>query len=291
MNAKISILSCACLLLGSTALHAEAVPASGQDNKLEWQTASTWQIEGTAVDFVHSLDGKLVFILDNQHRILVYDNQGQLQGRVPVGEGVTAIDIAPRGEALYLIDTKANSFTSLSMNYIMAIDITGSPFKGKADAPVTITVFTDFECPFCKKIEPLLKQVFEKNAEKVKVVFKNMPLEMHKMAIPSHRAAMAADMQGKFWEFHDKLFAAPELSNQLIDTTAQEFGLDVVKFKQDMNSPAVTQRIRKDLMDAQTAGVTGTPTIFINGRKPTERTEQAFQKIIDEELAKKAGKQ
>jgi len=145
MKFRFSLLTCAWLLSAGTVLHAETVAPAGEDNRLEWQVISRWQIEATPVDIVHSLDGKMVFILDNQHRILVYNNQGQLQGRIPVGEGVTRIDIAPQGEALYLIDGKENSFTSLAMSYVMDIDITGSPFKGKVDAPVTLAIFTDFE--------------------------------------------------------------------------------------------------------------------------------------------------
>jgi len=128
--------------------------------------------------------------------------------------------------------------------------------------------------------------VFEQNKEKIKVVFKNMPLSFHKMADPSHRAAMAADMQGKFWEYHDRLFKAGTLSPELLDKTAQEIGLDMAKFQQDRSSMVVEQRIRKDMIDAQNAGVTGTPTIFINGRKLSDRSMQGFQKLIDEELAK-----
>lgn len=286
MKFRVSLLACAWLLTAGTALHAETVAPAGGDNRLEWQVISRWQIEAAPVDIVHSLDGKMVFILDNQHRILVYNNQGQLQGRIPVGEGVTRIDIAPQGEALYLIDDKENSFTSLAMSYVMDIDINGSPIKGKVDAPVTLVIFTDFECPYCGKLEPLLEQVFEKNKEKMKVVFKNMPLSFHKMADPSHRAAMAADMQGKFWEYHDKLFKATALSPEFLDSTAQEIGLDMTKFQQDRSSMVVEQRIRKDMVDAQNAGVTGTPTIFINGRKLADRSMQGFQKLIDEEVAK-----
>lgn len=115
-----------------------------------------------------------------------------------------------------------------------------------------------------------------------------MPLQFHKMAEPAHKAAMAADLQGKFWDFHDRLFAAKELNSSLIENTAKELGLDMVKFNQDVNSPVILQKIRKDMIDAQNAGVSGTPTIFINGRKLSERSLQAFQTMIDEELAKAA---
>lgn len=113
-----------------------------------------------------------------------------------------------------------------------------------------------------------------------------MPLQFHKLAEPAHKGAMAAELQGKFWEFHDKLFAAKKLSNELIENTAKELGLDLAKFRSDMKSPIVLQKIRKDLSDAQNAGVTGTPTVFINGRRLSERSLQGFQKFIDEELAK-----
>ncbi len=109
------------------------------------------------------------------------------------------------------------------------------------------------------------------------------------MAEPAHKAAMAADLQGKFWEFHDKLFSAKKLTNELIESTAKELNLDLDKFHKDLNSPVVLQKIRKDMVDAQNAGVTGTPTVFINGRKLTERSLQSFQKLIDEEVAN-AGK-
>ena len=133
---------------------------------------------------------------------------------------------------------------------------------------------------------PLLEQVFERNKETVKIVFKNMPLQFHKLAMPAHRAAMAAGEQGKFWEFHDRLFAAKKLSDKLIDDIAKELQLDTDKLKKDMQSPLVQQRIRKDLNDAQKAGITGTPTVFINGRKLNKRSLQGFQKIIDDELNK-----
>ena len=89
----------------------------------------------------------------------------------------------------------------------------GSPYEGSVNAPVTIVVFTDFECPYCKKLEPLLKQVFESNKQNVKVVFKNMPLRFHQFADPAARAALAAFNQGKFWEFHDELFAADRITS------------------------------------------------------------------------------
>ncbi|HIP40426.1 MAG TPA: hypothetical protein EYG88_13830 [Desulfocapsa sulfexigens] len=136
---------------------------------------------------------------------------------------------------------------------------------------------------------PLLEQVLENNPDTVKIVLKNMPLRFHKFAEPSALAALAAAEQGKFWEFHDELFAiSPKLDPAAITKIAQKLGLDMDKFVKDMASPAMRQKLAKDLHDAQEAGVTGTPTIFVNGIKLKARSLPAIQQLIDEELAQTA---
>lgn len=254
---------------------------------LEWKVQHQWNLPESPRDIVHSLDGKYVFILTQEHNVLIYTPEGKLEGSVPVEEGVTAIDIAPRAEMLYLIDGKKNTFSILSIDFIRDINISGSPVKGPADAPITIVLFTDFECPYCRKIEPLIAQVQERNAKNVKVVFKNMPLQFHKFADPAAKAALAADVQGKFWEFHDELFASEKLSDSLITDIAEKLGLDMDKWKKDKGSSTTQNRINIDIQDAQKAGVTGTPTIFINGRLLKNRSMQGFQQMINAELKKK----
>lgn len=129
--------------------------------------------------------------------------------------------------------------------------------------------------------------MLEKNPQTVKLVFKNMPLKFHQMAMPAARAALAAQEQGKFWEFHDRLFAEKKLSKVSIARIAQELNLDNARFEKDMASPEIQARINKDLQDAQKAGVTGTPTAFINGRLLKQRSLEGFQAIIDDELRKR----
>lgn len=259
---------------------------TGKDSRLEWTQQESWSTSGKPVDMVRSLDGKYTFILNDQQQIVVYDQQGAVQGQIPVSKGVRAIDIAPQGEFLYLIDQDAASFTSVAIDFVLDIDITGSPIKGDPQSPVSIVVFTDFQCPYCIKLAPLLDEVFEKNKDKVKVYFKNMPLQFHEMAEPAALAALAAGEQGKFWEFHDKLFSAAQLNPQIISTIGRDLGLDMAKFDNDMRSPMLRQKLGKDMSDAQKAGVTGTPTVYINGRKLKQRSLQGFQMLIDEELTK-----
>jgi protein-disulfide isomerase len=131
---------------------------------------------------------------------------------------------------------------------------------------------------------PLLEQVLEKNPDTVKMVFKNMPLRFHQFAEPSARAALAAFKQDKFWQFHDELFKSEKLSNEVINNIAVDLELDMAQFNKDKNSAEITKMIEKDLMDAQKVGVTGTPTIFINGKKLKNRSLQGFQMMIDQEL-------
>lgn len=262
-----------------------SAPAEGINQKVEWSTNSLWNTDFKPLQLVHSLDGKKVFILGDDQKIHIFSPDGTLLGSVTVGEGVSDIDIAPYGETLYLINAKEKTFSSLSISIIADLEVGSSPVKGPENAPVTIIVFTDFECPYCKKLPPIIDQVLANNPENVRVVLKNMPLtRIHPMAESAARAALAAHLQGKFWQYHDQLFASPRLSQAVLEDIAAKLGLDMKKFKQDMGSMVVRANLAKDMQMAQAAGVNGTPTCFVNGRKVQERSVEGFQKLIDEEL-------
>ncbi len=254
---------------------------------IEWHMAKQWRLPESPVDIVHSDDGKYVFVLTKESKVLVYDTDGQLAGGVSVGKGVTGIDVSPRAETLYLIDGRTNTLTALSIDFVHHIDISGSPFKGPEDAPVTLALFTDFECPFCRKMNPLLDMILKNNPATVKLVFKNMPLRrLHPLADQAARAALSAHNQGKFWEFHDQLFAQEKLTQEGIEDIARSLALDMEKWKTDMNSAPVRDQVAKDMQDASKADVTGTPTLFINGKLLKGRSLSAVQEIINQELSK-----
>lgn len=128
--------------------------------------------------------------------------------------------------------------------------------------------------------------MFEKNPETVKIAYKHLPLRSHNMARPAALASMAANEQGKFWEYHDKLFGEQKIVPASFDRIATELELDLEKFKSDMNSRQLQQIVAQDTADAGQLGVTGTPTVFINGSKLKQRSLQGFQAQIDAELAK-----
>ena len=128
--------------------------------------------------------------------------------------------------------------------------------------------------------------MLENNPESVKIVFKHLPLRMHNMAETASLAAIAAQNQGKFWQMHDALFATPKLNKETIDQAAEGIGLDMNKYKKDMNSPETKQKLARDLASARQADVTGTPTLFVNGRRVKNRGPDVIQKMVDQEITK-----
>jgi protein-disulfide isomerase len=141
------------------------------------------------------------------------------------------------------------------------------PAKGQASAPVTLVVFSDFQCPFCARAEPSVAEVEKAYPHDVRVVWKNFPLtSIHPYAMPAALASEAAREQGKFWEMHDKLFAnQPALAQTPYETYAKELGLDLAKFKAAMASDKAKARVQEDAAQAQQLGVNGTPTFIVNG--------------------------
>ena len=149
-----------------------------------------------------------------------------------------------------------------------AIPLEGSPSRGVDDAPVVIVEFADFECPFCQKIAPELDELWEKRKDRVRFVYKFLPLAMHAHGEAAARAAIAAQMQGKFWEMHHKLFAnGQHLEENDLTSYARAIGLDLDRFHADMAGAPATTRIEADRKLSETLGVKGTPTLFIDGRE------------------------
>lgn len=147
------------------------------------------------------------------------------------------------------------------------VKIDDSPSKGSINAPITIVEFADFECPHCSSMAPLLKKIYTERGY-IRSVYKFMPLPGHPNGEISARAGIAAAKQGKFWEMHDKMFANTG-RNSLLDLEgyAKEVGLDMNRFKADLNSAETTDRLARDKKLADTLEVKGTPTIYINGRQ------------------------
>ncbi len=168
------------------------------------------------------------------------------------------------------------------------IKIGNSFTKGPKDAAVTIVEWSDFQCPFCAQAKDLVHQILDAYPKDVQVVFKNYPLPFHQNAMPAAKAAIAAGKQGKFWEMHDKLFENfKTLSQEKYEEWAKELGLDVAKFKTDMESPETAAQVTAEMKEAGEVGVRGTPSFFINGKQPAGRSFELYKSIIDEAIKEK----
>ena len=171
----------------------------------------------------------------------------------------------------------------------VAVDATG-PSKGPATAPVTIVEFSDYECPFCVRAEPTVKEVLDAYPGKIKLVYRDYPLPMHKQAPKAAEAAHCAGDQGKYWEMHDKLFAANgKLAPADLKASARQIsGIDAGKFDQCLDSGSKAAEVEKNRKAGEDAGVSGTPAFFINGRLLSgAQPAEAFKAAIDEELKPK----
>jgi len=134
--------------------------------------------------------------------------------------------------------------------------------------------------------------VLEQYPNDVKLVFKHFPLtRIHKFAMNAAVAALAANQQGKFWEYHSELFKNyNKINDEMFDQIAQSLELNMEQFKEDMQNPALAAMVERDLKDGAAAGVRGTPSIFVNGIVLQQRSVEGFKQIIDSELAKKKAK-
>jgi protein-disulfide isomerase len=167
---------------------------------------------------------------------------------------------------------------------VKSVDVGKAPFKGPEGAPVTLVEFADFECPYCALMSPVLEKMWQAHQNDVRYVYKFMPLSGHPHGEISARAGVAAMMQGKFWEMHDKMFANRDHLEQAdLDNYAREIGLDLKKFHADATSQAATDFLAADRKQADALGVQGTPTIYINGREFEIR--QDLDEWIAQELA------
>lgn len=168
------------------------------------------------------------------------------------------------------------------------ITIGNSAQEGPKDAAVVITEWSDFQCPFCSQAADLVHQILKAYPNDVTFVFKNYPLPFHKEAMPAAKAAVAAGKQGKFFPMHDLLFKNQRaLASDKYAVWAAEIGLDVEKFKKDMESPEVAAQVTAEMTEAGKVGVRGTPSFFINGKQPAGRSFELYKSIIDEAIAAK----
>ena len=158
---------------------------------------------------------------------------------------------------------------------------------GPESAPVTIVEFSDFQCPYCSRVVPTLKELAARYPEQVRIVFRHLPLDFHAQARGAAQASICAGQQGQFWEYHDLLFANQRaMGRDQLSSYATGLGLDMELFESCMTAPETDALVAADLEAAERLGATGTPAffingIFLNGAQPLE----VFDELVQEELA------
>lgn len=238
-----------------------------------------------ALDVVASADGSRLFVLLKGGEVQVLSPAGETQERLTVSADAEKLAVSPDGERLFV--SAGSTLQVIDLATVVTLPVENSPVRGPVDAPVTFTVFSDFQCPYCARLGPFLDEVVAKYPKEVRIVFKQFPLRMHNFAQPAALASLAARNQGKFWPLHDKLFANfSQLSEEKIRALAQEVGLDMVRFGREVKSPELLKEVQRDIDLGATAGVKGTPTIFVNGKILRERSMAGVQELVERELAK-----
>jgi protein-disulfide isomerase len=168
----------------------------------------------------------------------------------------------------------------------------GRPARGPINAPIEIIEFSDFQCPFCLRANPIVTQVLNTYGDRIRFVYRHYPLPNHPNARPAAEASQCANEQGKFWPYHDKLFASEgRLDDADLRRSAAEVGLDPAKFSACLDGHRFKADVDDDIAAGDEAGVSGTPAFFINGRVLTgAQPFDAFKRVIDDELARKPGR-
>ncbi len=257
-----------------------------QDGECKGQVRSHEEVKiaSKAVDMAMSRNGNYTYVLSEDGVLHIYKKGWVEIASMNIGAAVTKITASDRDDELFTID-KGGKLKILKISFPRDIDTSNSPIKGSPKAPIEIIVFSDFECPYCSNLAKILDKVLVRFPDKVKIIFKHCPLGYHKNAVEAAQAAIAAGIQGKFWEYHDLLFEhQKELSPQKLQELAEALGLNMEKFNKDRSSPEVTAIISRDVSQARALEIRGVPAVYINGVFQENTQEEALIKELESKL-------
>ncbi|MBI3050720.1 MAG: thioredoxin domain-containing protein [Acidobacteria bacterium] len=234
-------------------------------------------------------------VTDGQVVAFYQENQSQMQGR-----GLAAM--SPAIQRYLEEEQRASAYRALVSDLRKAgprietvldapryeVEVApDDPVLGGAKAPVTVIEFSDFQCPFCQRVMPTLKRLREAYGDRVRIVWKDFPLtSIHPQAFKAAEAGQCAREQGKFWEYHDRLFANQQaLEPEFLKKYAAEVGLDAAKFNACLDAAKYAERVQEQMGIGNALGVSSTPSVFINGRLLNgAHPYETFAAVIDEEL-------
>ena len=242
------------------------------------------------------IQGKISEVTDAEVATWYQENQARVQGRPmeQIAPQIKQFLTQQRGQTVqeeFIKSLRGKYKTRILMDVArVAVAEAGSPSKGgPVGSPVTIIEFSDFQCPFCSRVNPSIDQAKATFGDKVRFVFRQFPLNIHPQAPKAAEASLCANEQGKFWEMHDALFANQQkLSVPDLKATALTIGVDAAKFDACLDSGKMAEIVARDMADGQTAGVSGTPALFVNGRFINGAVPyEELAKVINDELSRK----
>ena len=219
----------------------------------------------------------------------VLGGMGELEARARVRLDVESFErIAGFKKAIGELRDRAHVETFLSEPLEPLVHVgRDGPALGVPDARVTLVVFADFQCPYCRQTAVWLKDLAHEHPKMLRIVFKHLPLSMHPDAFLAAQASDCAHRQGKFWEYHDRLFAEADLSHSALLKYAGAIGLDADRFQGCLDDESSRQAVQKDIQEARTLQIQGTPTLILNGRLLSgPRSKEDLKAAIDRALQK-----
>jgi protein-disulfide isomerase len=193
-----------------------------------------------------------------------------------------------KARAAYVKSLRSHAQITIAMTSPSApVEVSRSPVRGNRDAPVVLVEFADYQCPYCQKIHPDLEKLQKEYGNRLALVYKDYPLPMHPYAQKAAEAARCAGNQGKFWEFHDMLFAGKKLQPADLKEQAHTLNLDEQQFDKCVVEGLAAADVAKDADEARSLGITGTPSFFINGHFFSGvLSYAALRDIVEQQLAR-----
>ncbi|HME06743.1 MAG TPA: DsbA family protein [Bryobacteraceae bacterium] len=197
-----------------------------------------------------------------------------------------------KAKAAYMASLRQNAKIELLISPPRAeVAVKEIPVRGDAHAPVTIVEYADYECPYCQVAEPILQKVLAENQGKVDLIYKDVPLPMHAHAQKASEAALCAGDQGKFWEYHDHLYATKQFELQQLKAGARQLKLDGESFDKCLDAGDHAEKVKGTLKEGQQFGLEGTPSFFVNGRFVSGNlSAEDWRKMIDAEVTAAAAR-
>ena len=262
--------------------------SAGAFAKVTWETLKDISLDDTPRDITLSRDGATAYILCEKSILIFSTQESKVTDTVPLKENFSQITLSPDESTFFLTNTQSKKISLMQISQSYEIEAGKSPVIGKEKAPVTVVAFLDYQCPYCARIYPTLKQLLEKYPKDVRLIIKHFPLAMHRFAEKASIAALAAARQNKYEKLTELLFNNfSKLTDDTIKQYAQEAGLDMKKFDAAMSDESLKEIIMQDRQLGQKVKVRGVPAVFINGTAAKARTIEAFSEAVELELKKK----